>query len=607
MNDEIKVVIWNPDGDGGHLLLRNPSAVLEAKKTSEIIPVLNEVESAAVSGARAAGFISYEAGPGLDGALEAHDLRDFPLAWFAVFEDAQEIDIEGYGSAESFRVGDWTPSVGRPEYCDAISRIKDYLRRGHTYQVNYTLRLRAEFAGDAWSFFRRLQHNQLGSYGAFIDMGRFSVCSASPELFFSLIDRRLESRPMKGTASRGLTWEDDERRMRDLHNSEKDRAENVMIVDMIRNDMGRVAESGSVRAVSLFDTERYPTVHQMTSTVVCSTSAGFTDIMQALFPCASITGAPKVRTMQIIRDLEPDPRGIYTGSIGIVGPGRRARFSVAIRTVCVDREKGTAEYGVGGGVVWDSEPSKEYEECLTKAGILTAGTPGFDLLESVLWEPGTGYFLLDNHLRRLRNSAGYFGREIDLPGIRETMLSRARGLEGAHKVRLLVPASGEPVVECVPLSNDRPEVAVRVVLARRPVNRHDAFLYHKTTHRAVYEEARKSEPDFDDVILWNDRQEATESTVANLVVEKEGRLVTPPVECGLLPGVFREHLIESGAVAEEVVSIEDLRRADRLFLVNSVRKWMEAELREQADCGSLSEEDPAYGMRDLRQGEGDKD
>ena len=290
------------------------------------------------------------------------------------------------------------------------------------------MRMHASIERDPFYLFLQLTDAQQSSYGAYLNTGRYAICSASPELFFELDGDRLRSRPMKGTASRGQTLAADRIQAERLHHSVKNRAENVMIVDMVRNDMARVAEIGSVRVLRLFEIERYPTVLQMTSTVECRTRASLPEIFTALFPCASVTGAPKIRTMQIIRDLEPGPRGVYTGAIGFVAPGRRARFNVAIRTVVVDTVAGEAEYGTGSGIVWESDSAEEYQECRLKARILTVMPRAFDLLESLLWTPESGCFLLERHLDRLRDSAEYFDFPFDERKIRTQLGEFAEAL-----------------------------------------------------------------------------------------------------------------------------------------------------------------------------------
>src|SRR5258708_5940910 len=414
-------------------------------------------------------------------------------------------------------------------------------------------------------------------HSAFLDCGRFVVCSASPELFFRLDRDVLTSRPMKGTAGRGLNPEQDREKGVELRQSQKNRAENVMIVDMVRNDLGRIARIGSVQVPRLFDLERYSTVWQMTSTVTARSFATVCEILQALFPPASITGAPKARTTQIIAQLETSARGVYTGCIGYIAPGRQANFSVAIRTATIDRDTGSVEYGVGGGIVWDSTSQSEYEECLLKARIVTDRPPPFSLLETLLWEPDSGWFLLDEHLRRLAAWGDYLDVPVDIATVRARLDALAGTFDAIpQRVRLVVSRDGLVSCEAAPLAE--PGRRVRLALANSPVDPNDPFLYNKTTHREVYDKARAGRPDCDDVVLWNDRGEATETTIANVVIERNGRRITPPVECGLLPGVFRGHLLAGGELIEERITLDELRRASRIWVVNSVRKWREAEL-----------------------------
>jgi para-aminobenzoate synthetase/4-amino-4-deoxychorismate lyase len=327
----------------------------------------------------------------------------------------------------------------------------------------------------------------------------------------------------------------------------------------------------------LFEIEKYSTVWQMTSTVQGEMTAGLEAIFGALFPCASITGAPKIRTMQIIAGLERSPRRIYTGAIGFYAPGRQAQFNVAIRTLRVDKRLGQAEYGVGGGIVWDSTSQSEYEECLLKARIVTDTPPPFSLLETLLWEPVAGWFLLDGHLQRLAASGDYLDVPVDIAMVRERLDAMAGTFDAApRRVRLVVSRDGVVSCEAAPLIESGRRV--RLALAVSAIDPDDPFLYNKTTHRKVYDEARAARPDCDDVVLWNGRGEATETTIANLVIERNGRRITPPVECGLLPGVFRGHLLARGDIVEERITLDELRRASRIWVVNSVRKWREAEL-----------------------------
>ena len=561
--------------------------MVRADEISQVVARLRYVDRMVKEhGLYAAGFISYEAAPAFDSALRVYPPSSFPLLWFGLYSQPKVIQIPTTPSTPACALRDWSPSVSREDYNRAIARIKEHIARGDTYQVNHTFRLRAPFLGQAWELFLQLVRAQQADYGAYVDIGQFTICSSSPELFFHLDGDRLTGRPMKGTAPRGRTLAEDNAMAQWLHHSEKNRAENVMIVDMIRNDMGRVADIGSVQVDSLFDVERYPTVWQMTSTVRATTQASLSDIMIALFPCASITGAPKPRTMQIIHSLERTPRRIYTGCIGFITPHRRAQFNVAIRTVLIERDTGQAEYGVGGGIVWDSVTSDEYSECQVKAKVLAVNHAEFSLLETMLWTPDDGYFLLDYHMNRLRDSAAYFGIPVEmeqiqkkLPDVSHRLVHTASCPVKSHRIRLLVAQDG--TISCQTHSLDRTTASqpVRLGLSPTPVDSADPFLYHKTTHRQVYEAAQATCPDCDDVLLWNERGEITETCIANVIVELDGELLTPPVESGLLPGTFRAYLLDQGKVREEIIPVEELKRCTRLWVVNSVRKWREVILK----------------------------
>ena len=574
----MKLVLIHDPERNHWMQFTHPRTVLQAVTLSDVMPLLAEVQRlVGCGGLYAAGWIGYEAAPAFDAAFSTRQASAFPLACFGIFDPPQILTALPAAGESSFDLA-WHPSVSRDEYEDAIARIKNHVAAGDTYQVNYTLRQWSAFREDPWSFFLKTCAD--ARYGAFVDTGRFSICSASPELFFSLQGERIFSKPMKGTAARGMNSAEDRENGRWLYHSEKNRAENVMIVDMIRNDLGRVARYGSVKVPRLFDIETYPTVLQMTSTVEARTASTLPEILEALFPCASITGAPKAKTMEIIAASETTPRNIYTGTIGCYGPGRRALFNVAIRTTLIDKETSRAEYGVGGGIVWDSTAEEEYEECLTKAGIIlnpTSPTP-FDLLETLLWTPEEGFFLLSRHLHRLRDSALYFDYPYDEQRILDKLTAAVRPFPpGPCRIRLLLSKSG--AVECRAASlGPSARSPLRLRIAKEAVSSRDPFLFHKTTRRERYEKARASWPDADDVLLYNERGEVTESCIANVVILRDGRWVTPPVHCGLLNGTYRAELLENGEISEETVSLSELRNTEKIFLINSVRKWREAYL-----------------------------
>jgi para-aminobenzoate synthetase/4-amino-4-deoxychorismate lyase len=560
------------------LLFSSPLRVVKAFHVAEVWQALQQVENAVKQGFTAAGFLTYEAATAFDEALTTRRPGQLPLLWFGLYEHAEQLNTFPASGHSSFFVSSWKPSISYKQYLKAIARIKTYIADGETYQVNYTMRLQADFQGDPWALFRALCRAQHVHYSAYVNCGSHVICSASPELFFRLSGSDIVCRPMKGTAPRGHTWQEDDDQARWLHQSAKNRAENVMIVDMVRNDLGRIARPGSVQVPKLFEVERYDTLFQMTSQVIASTDASLCDIMRALFPCASITGAPKVRTMKIIAELETEPRGVYTGCIGYIAPKRKAQFNVAIRTVHVDMASGRAEYGTGGGIVWDSVDSQEYEECHTKALVLFTERPSFCLLETLLWRPIKGYFLLDRHLRRLVTSGHYFNVPVDISDVVDHLSKAARQFTPKRqRVRVLVAEDGTMSVEVKPLQR-KSNHTWKIALAKQPVDMKNHFLYHKTTHREIYEAARADFPDYDDVLLWNKHGHVTESTVANVVVRLNGELITPSLACGLLPGTYRAHLLESGRIKEGIILVEQLSNVEALYLINSVRRWIPAVL-----------------------------
>lgn len=551
------------------LHFRDPYEILVASRLEDVPGLLEEAGKRVESrGWHAAGFLSYESAPAFDRIFPSRDLDSFPYLWFGLYPQPRSVRLPiAIQPAVSL---DWRPTVDRETYNLAIDRIREYIASGRTYQVNYTLRLQADFDANPWEFFLHLAQSQ-NKYAAYVDAGRFAICSASPELFFRLEGDTITCRPMKGTVQRGRTTAEDETRAAWLKDSEKNRAENVMIVDMIRNDLGRIARIGSVQVPELFCLERYPTLWQMTSTVRAQTKASLREIFGALFPCASITGAPKVSTVRIIHELETTPRRIYTGTIGYISPGRKAIFNVAIRTVLVDREERMAEYGVGGGIVWDSTSADEYAEALLKARLLTETSPDFSIFETLLWTAEEGYYLKEKHVERLLDSAAYFGFTASAASIWETLERIASSFRQPQRVRCLLDRDGNVRTESAPLSLE--ERVLQARLADTPVDSQDVFLFHKTTYRQIYAQARASFPDCDDVLLYNESGELTEFTIGNLVVELDGELLTPPIESGLLPGVFRAHLLETGQVAERIIPLHRLKECTKLFRVNSVRKW----------------------------------
>jgi para-aminobenzoate synthetase / 4-amino-4-deoxychorismate lyase len=570
--------------------LADPVGVIEARRPREVAGAIDAAGSAASRGLWAAGFVAYEAAPGLDPELSVHvrapddPFAELPLAWFALFERKEDLpplepgQLDPSGSAES----PWRPSVDRATYDAAVERIRELIAAGHTYQVNHTIRLRAMIQGDERGFYRDLCLAQRGGYAAFLDLGRFRVLSASPELFFRIDGERITTKPMKGTARRGRWPAEDEEIAARLVASSKDRAENAMIVDLLRNDLGRICRTGSVEVERMLEAERFETVWQLTSTIEGDLRPEITllDTFRALFPSGSVTGAPKVRTTRIIADLEDSARGPYCGAIGYLAPPGsgepRANFNVAIRTVVLDAQTRTAEYGVGGGVTHESSASGEYEEIVAKARVLTDVRPAFGLFESLGHAPAEGFRHLDEHLERLAASARYFGFRFELEAAAAALKQAVIEANEPGVVRLTLARDGSLSTDLRDLSPA--EERVRVALDDEPVDPSDPWLFHKTTRRQPYERRRERRPDVDDVVLVNDRGEVTESTIANLVVRLEGVWVTPPIDAGLLPGTYRTVLLREGRLIERPVTVDELRGAGELALVSSVRGWRPAVL-----------------------------
>lgn len=563
-----------------------PHRVILTEKVDEVCQSLEEVERLVNEhGWTAAGFVSYEAAPAFDASLQVIKSQGFPLLWFGLYDAPQILqNSEVFKDSELLTPLSWQPDTEREIYNAAIQTIKERIAQGKTYQVNYTMRLSTDVGTDVWNktdewtwqLFTHLARSQ-NKYAAYLDTGEWAICSASHELFFDINDDVITGRPMKGTGKRGRTTEEDASNSDWLRASIKNRAENVMIVDMIRNDIGRIAEVGSVHVPELFTIEKYPTLFQMTSTVKAKTKKSVTEIFSALFPCASITGAPKVSTMNIIAELESSPRKIYCGSIGYIAPNRKARFNVAIRTALVDKHNGTTEYGVGGGIVWDSTSADEYGEALLKARVLTdPPQKEFSLFETLLWRPEEGYFLLERHMARMEDSADYFQYPFSKGRAMRYLEQVFEGATTAKRIKLLLNSQGEFSGEVKDfLQTDK---VFQACLAKEPVNSNDRFLFHKTTKRDMYEQASISR--YDDVLLFNENGELTEFTIGNLVVKMDGELFTPPIECGLLAGTFRAELIDSGEIKERVISVSDLRKCEAVFLVNSLRRWVKVEIRE---------------------------
>jgi para-aminobenzoate synthetase/4-amino-4-deoxychorismate lyase len=579
--EHINCVVVQDSSRNRWLYFHSPVKIFESENLGEVRSLLQEVESEVSTGGMfAAGFVNYEASPAFDKVFPIRKTCSVPLIWFGIYSDFTEFDFpdeEFLDRAGATAPPQWSLLVEESEYRSSLQRIKEYIKEGDTYQVNYSFRLKADCKSDNWPFFVQMVHAQnlaaQPGYCVYANTENWTVCSASPELFFEYSGRTLKSKPMKGTAPRGFGFEDDQQAGQNLLKSAKNRAENIMIADMVRNDMGRIADIGSVKTSDVLALEKYPTFWTMTTTVQCQTDPALAEIFTALFPAASITGAPKLRAMQIIDELEKLPRNIYTGSAGFLTPHNTAQFNVAIRTVLINRDSGEADFGVGGGIVWDSESGDEFQECHTKARVLTYSQPRFDLIETMKWTASEGYAFLSQHVQRMKNSASYFSWKLDPDAIETSLIEAAEGFGVVdQRVRVQVSKAGEIAIENSDFMDLPNPYLVKVAL--KPVNSRNYFLYHKTTHRIMYERAFAELLDCDDALLWNEKGELTESCRANLIIETSQGWFTPPVSCGLLNGIGRQDLIDRGEVQVSVIDINHLQLAKSIWLVNSVReRW----------------------------------
>jgi para-aminobenzoate synthetase/4-amino-4-deoxychorismate lyase len=585
--------------DRHSFLLKDPDRILAAYRPEEVPSLLDEAGAWQARGYPVAGFIAYEAGYALESALTLPGRHEspFPLAWLAVYPGVLRFDHLrnrwdrigpsapewaecDEGNPLSPFLGELEPrfSFRREEYAGRLGEIRRAIARGDVYQANLTGKFSFPFTGDPFALYARLRAAQPVPYGAFLRTESACIVSQSPELFFRVRGGKIEVRPMKGTAARGLSASEDRRAAGELKEDPKNRAENVMIVDLLRNDLGRVCRTGSIRVSRMFEVQRYRTLLQMVSTVSGTLLPGTTllDLCRALFPCGSVTGAPKISSMRLLRRLETSPRDVYAGAIGILLPGGDMAFSVAIRTVTV--RNGLAEAGAGGGIVWDSEPDGEFREAHQKARYLVEPPLDFELIETLLWTPEGGFRFLDDHLRRLSSSARYFGfrfrREAALAALGSAVRNGAAC--GPGKVRMLLRADGRVSANVSFAPGAWSATApCRVALSRIRVSSRDPFLRHKTTNRAWRdEELRKArEAGFDEVLFLNERGELTEGAISNVFLEISGRLYTPPAACGLLEGVYRRRMLSDRKrrASERVLFPEDLQKGGRVLLSNSVR------------------------------------
>lgn len=570
-------------------LFTDPVETIVAPAAADVPALLDALAAAGRRGLHAAGYLAYEAGQGLASAwrapVGAAAGDGAPLGWFALFARMERIETDAVAARlpdpASAWIGGVAPRIAREDYQAAVEAALALIRAGDIYQANLTFRADVPVLGNPLAAYARLRRTARAGYGGFVWTGEQAIASLSPELFFALRGGQVMARPMKGTAARRTDAAEDACAARDLAADSKQRAENLMIVDLIRNDLSRVAVPGSVVVPDLFRVESFPTIHQLVSDVAARLpdGVGAVDVLRAAFPCGSITGAPKIRAMEIIDMLEQDARGLYTGSIGFIEPGGDAAFNVAIRTLVFPQGEGgppCATLGLGSGIVADSRAAEEWRECLAKGEFVGAAAENFDLLETMQFDPVEGLQRLEGHLARMKASADALGFAFDRHGARNSLQSATFRLRGAARVRMRLAPSGALAVEVSPLPR-LAELPVPVAVRSAPMAADDFRLVHKTSLRGPYDAVR-AECGTPEVLFIDEPGFVTEGSWSNIFVERDGMLLTPPLSLGLLPGVLRAELIEKGRAVESHLRPADLARG--FFLGNSLRGLVPARLAE---------------------------
>ncbi len=566
-------------------LYTHPVRTFTAQTPDDLPMLFTTLRAAQKEGLQVAGYIGYAAGFALAAKgmkiSEAGDKEAAPLAWFGMFEDYQDITSDAVAAYLPDPAGAHLtairPDISYGDYATAFQKVQDYIRAGDIYQANLTFRASANYAGDPLALYAAIRPNAAAGYGGVVWTGEQWLLSFSPELFFALKDRRVTTKPMKGTALRGSDPAQDDALAAELKADPKQRAENLMIVDLLRNDLSRVCDAGSVKVPDLFRIESYPTVHQMTSTVTgtLKNDHDAVDLIEAIFPCGSITGAPKIRAMEIIEEIEHSPRSAYCGSIGRIDPSGDAAFNVAIRTFSLCETAKKVSLGLGSGIVSDSNEANEWAECLAKGNFARMGGTGFDLIETMRFEPAQGILRLELHLERMKQSARALDFEFDRHAARNQIHAVTFHLDAPSKVRLLLAKSGAIAIEI----KDAPPVPAQpwlVKIVPMAVDTGDFRLSHKTSDRAFYDAPRMAHNNVDEVLFTNSQGYLTEGSITALFVEREGILLTPRLSHGLLPSVLRGELIAEGKAEEADLRAEDL--GSGFLLGNSLRGLFAAQL-----------------------------
>lgn len=571
-------------------LFEHPAEIIRADGPEEVDAALAALTSGLERGLHAAGFFSYELGYLLEPRLASllPERRKMPLLWFGLYTSPRELmgsEVQEWLNQEAIgnpTLGELAHSWDSASYLKRFEQVQNNIKSGDIYQLNLTFKAKFNLQGSPLALYRDLRLKQRVAYAGIVDTGDVTILSASPELFIKQDGRVIETRPMKGTAPRAGTLDADSEVRAALSKDVKNRAENLMIVDLMRNDLGRISDPGSVSVTDLFTVETFKTLHQMTSGVRAELKPGIglVDVLKAIFPPGSITGAPKIRAMELIRELETEPRGVYCGAIGRFSPDGTALLNVAIRTTVIDR-KGAGEMGIGSGIVADSDGVKEYAECLLKMKFLTDPVRRFELIETMLHEPEKGIWLRGYHLARLAASAAYFGFVFDASKVHDAIESAISGNTNERlRVRLLLDEDGGVTVTTAPQPAAPADAVMRYVVSDSRLNSSDLFLYHKTTRRELYDREWKHYADTlgaDEVIYLNEAGELAEGSRTSIFIARDGKLLTPRLAAGVLPGTLRAALLDEGRAEEARLTIQDLNGAAEIYLGNSVRGLVRAE------------------------------
>ena len=552
-----------------------PIKELKTRDLSEVANLLAQVESYQEQGYYVVGYVSYEAAPAFEEKLAVHKvpLLGEYLLYFTVHDRVETSPIPlTYDDIDL--PSNWQEVTSEADYEKAIAQIHHHLRQGDTYQVNYTVQLKQDLSANPFAIYNRMVVEQEAGYNAYIEHDEMAVISMSPELFFEQNDRELTTRPMKGTTQRGVTDDEDLKEAAWLEQDPKNRSENMMIVDLLRNDMNRISEVGSEHVERLCQVEQYSTVWQMTSTIKSQLreDVDLVAVFRSLFPCGSITGAPKIATMEIIKNLEPQPRGVYCGTIGILLPNGRRIFNVAIRTIQL--HQGKAIYGVGGGITWDSTWESEYREVHQKAAVLYRKQARFQLITTGKISQNSLLFE-DQHLERLTKASRYFAYPFDPKKLRQKIEEECQACDvnQDYRLRISLSKSGEMKLSRQILAPLSPSFC-KAKLCLQEADLNQSFTYFKTTHRPHLSLGEQEK------IYHNKSGELLETSIGNLVLKIAGKLYTPPINLGILPGIYRQYLLESGQVEEKVLTVKDLKQAEVIYACNAVRGLYELSVRE---------------------------